>query len=172
MTTLVTPEMTSGLVTTDDLSAAVGGLNSTINSHIVDGAHLSNPLDLTGKTLFMPAAYTPVFTKSYESAQQTITAAGLLTLAHSLGVAPKLVQAELVCTTGELNWVAGDRMVIACGAGADSASNRGIAVYHDATNVYVRFGSAASPIVIHNKNSGATAAMTIANWKLVMRALA
>lgn len=118
----------------------------------------------------LSAAATPAFTKSFESTNQTITAAGLLTLAHGLGAAPKLVLAELVCTTSELNWGVGDRQVIACGAGADSAANRGMAVYHDATNVYVRFGSAASPIVVNNKTSGATAAITLASWRLVIRA--
>lgn len=132
---------------------------------------LAETLNLSAKTITMPAANTPVFTQSFESTQQAITSAGALTLAHGLSAAPKLVQAELVCVTGELNWVAGDRLVIACGA-YDSASNRGIAVYHDATNVYVRYGSAVSPLVVNNKTSGATAAITPANWRLIIRALA
>lgn len=141
------------------------------NASITD-AKLAATLNLSGKTITLPAANTPVFTKSFESTQQTITAGGLLTIAHGLAVAPKLVTAELVCITGELNWVAGDRLFIACGAGSDSASNRGIGVFLDATNVGVRFGSAAGPLVVNNKNSGATAAITPANWKLVIRAYA
>jgi hypothetical protein len=113
---------------------------------------------------------TPSLTKSFESSQQTITAAALLTLAHGLAVAPKLVQAEIVCVTGEFNWVAGDRLVVSCGANCGSADNRGLGVYHDATNVYVRIGSNANSLVIVNKTNGNAALMTNANWRLVIRA--
>jgi hypothetical protein len=143
---------------------------------IADGAvtadKLAATLDLSGKTMTLPAANTPALTKYFEATQVAIVSAALITWAHALTVAPKLILPEIVCITGELGWVAGDRMVISCGAGSDSAANRGMAVYYDTTNVYVRLGSAASPIVINHKTSGATAAITNANWRLIVRAWA
>lgn len=145
-------------------------------SELADGAvtagKMAATLNLSSKTITMPAANTPALTKSNETAPIAFSSGALLTFAHAMGVAPKLLQIELSCVTGELGWIAGDRVVIACGAGSDSAANRGLGVYYDATNIYVRVGSAASPLVLNSKTSGATAAITVANWRLVVRAWA
>lgn len=147
-------------------------VNIVVPNASITEAKLASTLNLSGKTLTLPAANTPALTKSYESPQQGITAGGALTLSHGLGVVPKLITAELVCLISELNWVANDRVSIACGTGADPASNRGMSVYFDAAGVYVRFGSAPDLFVVNDKASGATAAITPANWKLVIRAWA
>jgi hypothetical protein len=109
----------------------------------------------------------------YESAQQTITSAGALTLAHGLGVKPKLIIACLQCTTAEGGYSIGDEVEINVGGNVSAASsNRGISVVPDATNLNIRFGSDANAVSILNKTTGAVFNITNSSWKLVMRAWA
>ena len=109
--------------------------------------------------------------KAFTSTDQTITSAGLLTLPHSLGAAPEMIQLYLVCQTGEENWIAGD-VILASPNNSTSGDNRFNAVYSDATNVYVRFDDTASCFVTANKTTGASAVLTNANWRLRVRAWA
>jgi len=105
------------------------------------------------------------FTKSYTSADQTITLAGLLTLAHSLGVAPKLISPRLKCTSTDAGFAVNDVVEI-----NNSLNGGGQAIYSDATNIYIRFSNNAYNLP--NKTTGINAALTSANWKLIMRAWA
>lgn len=139
------------------------------NGSITDGK-LAAALDLSGKTITLPAANTPTFTKEFTSTQQTITAAGSLALAHGLAVKPKLVQASLVCITGELGYTAGDEVLLSAGMPSEATANRGISIVPDATNVNIRYGSAATTFVLPNKSTGVASAATNANWRLVIRA--
>lgn len=143
-----TSEVADGTITADDLAAT---------------------LDLSGKTVTLPAAFTPIFTKSYVSANQTISAGGLLTLAHGMGVLPKMVRASLVCTSAESGWAINDEVVYPVGVGG---GNTGFGVYADTTNLYVRIGSGTSAIPYLNKTSGASVNLTNANWRAVFRAWA
>lgn len=111
------------------------------------------------------------FQKEYVSSNQTITSAGLLTLAHSLGVAPKLVFLELVCTTAEYNYAVND--VILVGVNNTSASgNRVHSVSYDATNIYFRYGNTITAFIYADKTTGAAVNLTNANWLLRVRAFA
>lgn len=112
------------------------------------------------------------FTGSFVSTQQTITAGGALTLAHGLGVKPKLYKAYLQCTTAEGGYSIGDEVSFNdhYQAGLDVAG--GISVVPDATNLNVRFGSNANLASMINKTTGARFFLTNANWKLVLRAWA
>lgn len=110
------------------------------------------------------------FTKAFTSTDQTITLAGLLTLAHSLGVVPKFVQLELVCQTAELGYAINDVTPINIAIMSGGASNSGSAVYWDTTNVYVRMGSATYDII--RKDTGVRSAATTANWRLRVKAWA
>lgn len=113
------------------------------------------------------------FQSAFESAQQTITSAGALTLAHSLGVKPKLYLAVIQCTTAEHNYSIGDEVAVNPAIGAfGGADNRGLSLVPDATNLNVRFGSATAAISILNKTTGAAAAITNTSWALVVRAWA
>lgn len=135
----------------------------------VTAAKLAATLDLSGKTLTLPTTNTPALTKSFVSSAQTITAAGLLTLAHGLGVVPKLIRTSLVCQTGEFGWSAADEAlvdIVSCDGTRQSA------IYWDATNVYIRQSLDASLCTVANKTTGAVSAITNANWKLVVRAFA
>lgn len=114
---------------------------------------------------------TGIFSSSFTSADQAITPAGSLTLAHSLGAAPKFLRFTLICQTGELGYTAGDEADIQLGY--TLGGNEGLSVVCDATNVNIRIGSASpSPLAIVNKTSGVVAGITTANWKLRVRAWA
>ncbi len=118
------------------------------------------------------SAATPQFTKNFTSANQTITSASLLTLAHSLGVAPTLMRFSLVCMTIDNGWTVNDVIEVSPGVTA-SAGNSGFGVYSDATNIYVQFGSlATNPILYYNKTTGASVALTSVNWNMILRAWA
>lgn len=109
------------------------------------------------------------FTESFTSSNQTITAAGSLAVAHSLSAEPTLIQLRLICTDagGEHGYSQNDEVVT--GPGQPSI-NRGMAIVPDATNVNIRFGSAAASISITDKSSGATAAITNTKWALIIKA--
>lgn len=115
---------------------------------------------------------TPVFTESFTSAQQAISSAGLVSVAHGLSGAPKLVRAKLVCTTAEAGYVAGD--VIEHGFERDSNDDFGVMVFvesGDTTNVKARYGSAGATVFrVLNKTAGTNATITNANWKMILEA--
>lgn len=112
--------------------------------------------------------------QAFTSSQQSITAAGSLTLAHGLGTRPLLVFTTVVCQTAEYGYSTGDELVVSLGApyGATSTTAEGAAVTFDATNVYVKYSSDAPLNNIVNKSTGGTASLTLANWKLVVKAFA
>lgn len=114
-------------------------------------------------------AQTPRFNKSYTSAAQTITAGGSLTLAHSLGAMPTLLQMRLKCVTGEHGYSAGDEVLAWNG---DANAGRGASVVPDATNINIRYGNDANTFNVNNKTTGASAAITNANWSMIIRAWA
>lgn len=97
----------------------------------------------------------------FVSADQTITLAGALTLAHGLGVAPRLWSVVYVCTTAELGYSIGD--VVSTGSAQMPA------IWPDATNLNVRYASAA--VSICHKTTGALTAITSENWKARFLAL-
>lgn len=111
------------------------------------------------------------FSAYFQSTDQTITSAGTLTIAHGLARKPLLIFAVLKCTTAELNYSINDEVAIALGAN-DQGSSIGVSVVPDATNLNVRFGNAAIPFLVNNKTTGASANITLANWRLVLRAWA
>ncbi|RWI06818.1 MAG: hypothetical protein EOQ89_03555 [Mesorhizobium sp.] len=120
-----------------------------------------------------PEWASPVLSGSFESSQQTITSAGALTLAHGLGVKPKVYQAFLHCTTAEHGYSVGDEVAtnphISASGGAD---NRGVVMVPDATNINIRYGSASAVFPVLNKTTGALAAATNGSWRLIIRAWA
>ena len=135
----------------------------------VTAAKLASTLDLSGKTLTLPASQTTTVTKAFTSSAQTITSAGLLTIPHAMTVAPKLIQTSLVCQTGEAGYSAADEVL--CNL-VVSDGTRQSAIYWDVTNIYIRQSLDASLTTVANKTTGAVFAITNANWKLVVRAFA
>lgn len=108
----------------------------------------------------------PIAPPLFTSADQTITSAGGLTIAHGLGRKPYSVRTTLVCQTGELGYTAGDEVEITTAGMQASAGNQGASVVTDTTNVNVRYGSSATVFVLVNKTTGATGNITNANWRL------
>lgn len=112
------------------------------------------------------------FSKNYDSSDQTITSAGALTLAHGLGVKPKLIQYILKCTSGNLGYSVGDEYDIGCGNSQNSV-NTGLSSVIDATNINLRYGSAAAAFCLLNKGTGAGVSNIVnSSWVLIVRAWA
>jgi hypothetical protein len=149
------------------VAGAVG--SSEIADGAVTAADLAATLNLSGKTITLPAANTPALTKSYVSAEQTITSSGALTLAHALGVKPKILLMTLVCKTAEAGYVVGDEVVVSVNQTA-TAADRHTSVKIDATNITVRYSSTAAVFYVANASTGVGAALTNANWRLVVSA--
>jgi hypothetical protein len=110
--------------------------------------------------------------KSYVSAEQTITSSGQLVLAHGFGVAPKLLALELVCKVAQHGYSIGDVVSISGSEGTAPSSDTGIGRVLDATNVTLRFGGDSSTLVGTNKSNGNAVTFTNASWRLVVRAWA
>jgi len=109
------------------------------------------------------------FSKSFISSEQTITSAGALTIAHSLGASPSLVQIRIICKTAELGYSIDDEAIINT-AGDTSTVNRAMSVVPDSTNINIRYGSDAKPVYVVNKTTGGSGGVTNASWKLIVRA--
>jgi hypothetical protein len=127
----------------------------------------------TAPTLVQPAggsinAVSIGFSKFYESPQQTITSAGALTLAHGLGRKPVLVKYVLQCTSAEGGYSIGDELT----EPQSDAANRGVSIVPDATNINIRFGSAASTFFAVRKSDGVSVSLVNASWRFVVRAWA
>lgn len=176
--TLVTPNLgtPSTLVATNATGTATGltsGITNALKSATttVDVSAATAPTAGQVLTATSSTAATwqnaGVFTLSYTSADQTITSAGALTLAHSLGSTPKLVQAYLICVTGELGYTAGDIVLASHTFNDQTASIR-----LNATNILIRFGSSASAYIVTRADNGNGAGITNANWNLRIKAWA
>lgn len=116
-----------------------------------------------------------IFTKSFTSTAQTLSYGSLLTLPHSLGVAPTLIQAIAKCVISQGNWSTGDEFLLNPGPIYDvndgvTAAQRGFAIYWDATNLYVRVP--ANAMIGSNKTTAAPFSMTAADWNLIFKAWA
>lgn len=111
------------------------------------------------------------FTKEWTSTDQAITAGGLLTISHSLGVAPKAVHAFLVCQTDQAGYSSGD--IVPCALhNTDGAASYGPGIVISSTNIRIRFGVSGGGFVLTNFDTGVLANITAANWKLRLKAFA
>lgn len=113
------------------------------------------------------------FQVQFQSTNQPITAAGNLTLPHGLGSAPTSITCYLLCVTGEHNYTAGQTVLVnPAGNDIDANASRGLSVVFDSTNIYVRFGSDASPISLLDFTTGSAVGITPTNWALRVNAFA
>jgi hypothetical protein len=111
----------------------------------------------------------PRMNRFYESSPLAITSGGSISNTHGLGVAPTLCQGYLVNVTGEAGYTTGQIVQVPLG---DSSANRGVSAVLSSTAVVVRYGSDASAFQIPHATTGATTAITNANWNLIVRAWA
>jgi hypothetical protein len=143
--------------TTSDLATQIASLGTEIDAVEADVA------DLQADIAALPTLM------SYDSGEQTITNGGSLTLAHGLGATPRIMFPTFICKTAQLNYVADDEVFIdLSGRDATLANSRGMSFWNDATNINVRYGASAPAIL--NKTTGSPAALTPANWRLIVRA--
>lgn len=103
----------------------------------------------------------------FTSSDQTITAAGALTIAHGLGYTPGMVWFQLVCQANDAGYTTGQ--VVAIG-GSQTVSiiavqNDGFSSIVDATNLTIRYGSDASTFTIPHATTGAATAIDNTKWK-------
>jgi hypothetical protein len=125
------------------------------------------------RTITMPDSDVTLGTLSeaFTSAEQTITPAGSLTIAHGFSSAPSLIQCRLINKTTQHNYSVDDELIINNGNNSQGAGDdRGHSIVMDATNINVRFGSNAKAYQLLDKTSGAAVEATNANWKLIVKA--
>jgi hypothetical protein len=106
---------------------------------------------------------------SYSTDSQTISSGGGLTLAHSLGAKPQLIRTFIVCISAEDGWSVGDEIEVY--SNSQAPNSRGLTVYSDATNIYVRFGNDGTVWSNITKSTGATASLDVTKWTLSVRAI-
>lgn len=108
----------------------------------------------------------------FESAQQTITSAGALTIAHGLGKEPILFQVMLVNITAEAGYSIGDKVPIASANIAVGASSKGVVIVPDSINLNIRYADPGFVFDLTHKTTGSGTNLTNANWKVIFRAWA
>lgn len=111
----------------------------------------------------------PVFSKEYISSPQTIVAGGGITLAHGLGVKPKLIQVYLVCAVATGNWAVGDEVFYQLDFEQSNAAAQiyGYTLKKDAINLALRIS--VSGIFLQDPVTTAfiSPAIVASNFKLV-----
>jgi len=111
-----------------------------------------------------------VFTKSFESAEQDIPAANaaVLTISHSLGEIPKLMEMVYRCKTNDNGWIAGDEIV------THSQSDVGLGDWSVVKNsAEVKFrGVYSQRAFAHGTTVNSRFFPASPNWKIVFRAYA
>lgn len=157
---IATDAVGSSEIAADAVGASEIAAGAIGTSEIADGSIATADLDPTAR---------PAFTKSYTSPNQTITAAGALTLAHSLGAMPALVQTRLKCLTAEINYSVGDEVIIDNWGGN---TGQCLTIVPDATNLNVRYGGDANVFALPNKTTGIITNITNANWAAIFKAWA
>lgn len=110
------------------------------------------------------------FTSFVQTADQTITSAGTLTIAHGLGRQPLLMFPFLRNVTPEVGYSAGD--ITPVSIMGPSASGAGTALTSNTTNILVTYGANTSAIQVINKTSGIVANISNGNWLFFVRAFA
>jgi len=156
-----------------DVTIAAGvGVTLVGNMVVNDGSATFRVRRLTSSTVSVTRLETgsggaSVFTESFTSAEQTITGAGALTIAHGLTSKPTLTQCSAICKIADNGYSIGDDIQIQTGW---SQTNRGVSLDRNATNLLIKFGSEAAPLYYLSKTTGAPVALTNASWRLVVRA--
>lgn len=99
----------------------------------------------------------------FRSTAQSISSAGTQTLQHGLGQTPVQSWVELRCTTTNANYAVGDRVAMPT-VNADS-TRAGVAVVHNATDLFYRYGSSANVFLVVDKTTGSLTASTNTSWE-------
>ena len=106
---------------------------------------------------------------TFESSQQTLTPAGLLTIAHGLGVEPVGVELVLYCAVAQGGYSVGDRVLVTNNS-SNGGNMRSPSVTINSTNVVVRYASGAPLWQLTNKSTGGQLDITSSSWRLIVKA--
>lgn len=117
-----------------------------------------------------PTMQTLPLSVKFTSTDQTITAAGQLTIAHGLGAIPFDYMIELVNTTAEHNYSIGNTTRPQFVQYSITGNGKGVSIVPDSTNLVVRFGNDANTFNVLDKTTGAEAEITNASWDLRIKA--
>lgn len=147
----------------DLLNATPQSLPAALSSEIVSGS--SGTLYLSPSQTLAAFGFSGLFV----SAPQVITAAGTVTIAHTLGRQPTMLQVTLNCLASDINYSPGNTLFINPGTSTLGAADAGISVVADASNITVRYGANANSISILNKTTGVSSFITNANWRAIFR---
>lgn len=103
---------------------------------------------------------------SFTSTEQTVTADTVLDVAHPFGVMPDRAEVLLRNKTTELGYAVGDEIILPPGR-PGGLTDSGVTYNKDATNVTIVQGV---QITVHSQSTLNGAAVTVGNWKWVVRA--
>jgi hypothetical protein len=153
-------------------STHVTGGGDTIASVVAGGnAGLMTGADKTKLDGIATGANVSVFTKDFESTEQTITAAGSLQLTHGLGTEPIMVQILLVCQTAEYGYSIGNHVVVPV-TEDNGTQCLGCSMVVDSTYLNIKYSANTYCWIIVRKDNGGRGPLTNANWKAIFRAWA
>lgn len=131
--------------------------------------------DLAAFEGYQAGAWSPVgagqISKQFISSAQTVTSGALLTIPHGLGADPKLIRAVMICAVAEQGFAVGNRVEAALVSNQPDPS-RGVVVFSDSTNIYLRYGSNANTLVTINNTNGNAVVLTNTSWRYELRAYA
>jgi len=160
------PSSVSTIVVDDGVSLYDSADGVTFNNaqfYLSAGTPATRPV-VNLKTTALP------FGTSRDSGLLSITAGGMVTWAHGLGVEPDLVIVKLQCVVADGTFSIGD--VVFLGTCMDNngsfTTNRSTNVRVDTTNVYV---TNTAGIIINAKTGGAHFSITTASWNYRVKAL-
>lgn len=165
----------TGGITLAMLAAGILTADAAGRAKMADGyvtaAKLADTLDLSAKTLTLPAANTPIMTASYTSTNQTISDGGVLTLTHALGSAPKFMRYSIICTSDDsgVEYVTGDALEVS--PVNEFGGGFGFTVRPTSTTIIVTFDGP-SVFKVKKKTTAGAANIDLTKWALVVRAWA
>lgn len=107
-----------------------------------------------------------VAARTFTSADQVITAAGTLTIAHGLGAAPRSVAGWLTNTSDDAGYIVGQKVFVPIGHYGDLAY--GAAIRFNTSNLVIRYG--ANGFAVLNFGSGTRQAIDLAKWTFTVSA--
>jgi hypothetical protein len=111
----------------------------------------------------------PIFTKSFESAEQDIPAAGTpITFSHGMSSIPKIAQVVLRCKTAQFNYSIGDEIVIGDYGDAGQVQM----LYFNTSTIGWGHMYSGSTILIKNRTTDANGSASSPNFKVVLKAFA
>ncbi len=148
------------------LKDGAGAPGTAAYLNVGTGANQIVQLDGSGN---LPAV--PLQTPGYAPANQTITASSVLTLAHGLGAAPKLVRVGIICISASDGYSINDIIWDKDSYSVQDDSggpllNYGYTVSSNTVNIYI---AQSSRIGIISRTTKSTVSVTLANWKYIIK---